>query len=48
MASFLAALDPLVTQLLAFQPFVHVVLDSTSGGRRSRVVAVRAAPPDVT
>ncbi|XP_045694379.1 uncharacterized protein C1orf112 homolog isoform X2 [Phyllostomus hastatus] len=28
-ASFLAALDPLVTQLLAFQPFVHVVLDGT-------------------
>ncbi|XP_037023267.2 uncharacterized protein C1orf112 homolog isoform X2 [Artibeus jamaicensis] len=27
-ASFLVTLDPLVTQLLAFQPFVHVVLDS--------------------
>ncbi|XP_028386836.1 uncharacterized protein C1orf112 homolog [Phyllostomus discolor] len=28
-ASFLAALDPLVTQLLAFQPFVRAVLDGT-------------------
>ncbi|KAM5294182.1 FIGNL1-interacting regulator of recombination and mitosis [Glossophaga mutica] len=27
-ASFLGTLDPLITQLLAFQPFVHVVLDS--------------------
>ncbi|ELK16297.1 hypothetical protein PAL_GLEAN10017828 [Pteropus alecto] len=28
-AAFLVTLDPLVGQLLAFQPFVHVVLDST-------------------
>lgn len=30
-AAFLVTLDPLVGQLLAFQPFVHVVLDSTLG-----------------
>ena len=45
MASFLVTLDALLAQLLAFQPFVHGVLDSKVGGCQNRV-NVRAAPTD--
>lgn len=34
-AAFLVTLDPLVSQLLTFQPFAHVVLDSKLGKLQS-------------
>ena len=34
--AFLVTLDPLVTQLLKFQPFVEVVLDSKLGKFQNR------------